>query len=327
MRRLKSITTLQSFGIFLVVLGHSFTLRNTDGIRPVVAEWLYHFIYSFHMPLFVFISGFLFMYTNATRRIIYSRFLLKKVKRLLLPYVIISSIAFAIKGGLSKYAMRPISPTLVDYIKGLAFPQHNPIVFFWFLPTIFILLSIAPLIKTIILRDNVLVSLGILPILMALHVFEPVKLDFLCFRCAISTLVYFYAGCLVAYYVREKLNRLRNCYVLASLFAGLFLCTAFSIESHQGIKLLPAIIGIAFSVSLAHFVKGTDIFKPFDGYSYQIYLLSWFPQVFFQILYQTGIITYWVAACAMLFAGLFFPVITAKLVEKRFVKLRIAIGL
>lgn len=325
--RLKIITTLQSFGIFLVVLGHSFTLRNTSGIQPIVAEWTYYFIYSFHMPLFIFISGFLFIYTNAGRQIAYGRFLLKKVKRLLLPYVIISTIAFLIKSRLSQYAMRPISTTFVDYIKGLVFPQHNPIIFFWFLPTIFLLLLIAPLIKTIILRTNVLISLGILPLLMALNIFEPVSINFMCFSCAASTLVYFYTGCLVAYYLREKLDRLGSCYVFVTLFIVLLMCTAFSIRSDQIIKLLPAIIGITFSISLSCLIKDKNVLRPLYGYYYQIYLLSWFPQVFFQILYQQGIIAYWVAACAMLFAGLYFPVVTARLIQEKFGKLKIAIGL
>ncbi len=327
MRRLDSITTLQSFGIFLVVLGHSFTLRNTSGVQPIAAEWIYYFIYSFHMPLFVFISGFLFIYTNAGRKVIFSRFLSKKIKRLFVPYLIISTIAFVIKVILPQHAMRPIGFSFSDYIRGLAFPQYNPIIFFWFLPTIFILLSIAPLIKIIILRTNVLVSLGVLPLLMALNIFDPVEFNLFGLRSAVSTLVYFYTGCLAAHYFREKLHRLGNCYLLIILFVALVLTTAFSVKLGQVIKLLPATIGIAFSISLVFLIKDTGILKPLYGYSYQIYLLSWFPQVFFQILYREGIMEYWVAACAMLFGGLFLPVMAARLIQERFGRLNIAIGL
>ncbi len=327
MRRLDSITTLQSFGIFLVVLGHSFTLRNTGGVQPIVAEWIYYFIYSFHMPLFVFISGFLFIHTNAGRKVIYSRFLSKKVKRLFVPYLIISTIAFVIKVILPQHAMRPIALSFSDYIRGLAFPQYNPIIFFWFLPTIFILLSIAPLIKIIIVRTNVLVSLGILPLLMALNIFDPVEFNLFGLRTAVATLVYFYTGCLAAHYFRGKLHSLGNCYLLIILFIALVLTTAFSVKLGQVIKLLPATIGIAFSISLARLIKNTNIFGPLHGYSYQIYLLSWFPQAFFQMLYRMGLIGYWIAACAMLFVGLYFPVMTARLVQEKFGKLRVAIGL
>ena len=43
----KNISFLQIFGILLVVLGHS---SNEEGI-PFLSKW----IYSFHMPLFIFI--------------------------------------------------------------------------------------------------------------------------------------------------------------------------------------------------------------------------------------------------------------------------------
>lgn len=46
---------LKGLLIILVVLGHSINIEYLD------ASWdnaLFHFIYSFHMPLFVFLSGF-----------------------------------------------------------------------------------------------------------------------------------------------------------------------------------------------------------------------------------------------------------------------------
>ena len=51
-----TIYFMQTFGILLVVLGHSF-YQTKDG--NVVVEW----IYSFHMPLFMFVSGYLLDYT------------------------------------------------------------------------------------------------------------------------------------------------------------------------------------------------------------------------------------------------------------------------
>ncbi len=96
MGRIRTITTLQSFAIFLVVLGHSLPLENESKALPTVSLWIYRFVYSFHVPLFIFMSGFLFMYTNGYRKIIYRRYLVKKVRRLLVPYLIISGIAFVL---------------------------------------------------------------------------------------------------------------------------------------------------------------------------------------------------------------------------------------
>lgn len=53
------ISFLQAFGILLVVVGHSFYGCPDNPIHT----W----IYSFHMPLFMFISGYLLKYTMSIK--------------------------------------------------------------------------------------------------------------------------------------------------------------------------------------------------------------------------------------------------------------------
>ena len=63
--------------------------------------------------------------------------------------------------------------------------------------------------------------------------------------------MYFYLGSLVAYYFTGKLRSLGNYYLLLGLFFALVTTKAFSVKLGQLIKLLPATIGIASSISLA----------------------------------------------------------------------------
>lgn len=93
----KKILFLQCFGILLVVLGHS-----GENI-PYLTKW----IYSFHMPLFIFISGYLLDYTskNGIIKINYVNFIKKKIIRLLVPYLVISSLAYIPKYLLGKFAI------------------------------------------------------------------------------------------------------------------------------------------------------------------------------------------------------------------------------
>ena len=51
-KRIEWIDIAKSLGIFLVVIGHT----GINVFMPSVAKW----IYSFHMPLFYFISGMMF---------------------------------------------------------------------------------------------------------------------------------------------------------------------------------------------------------------------------------------------------------------------------
>lgn len=76
--------------IFLVVLGHVVTYIPYSTIAD---NWLFVFIYSFHMPLFVFISGYFFESEKYTE----IKFLvLKKARRLLLPHLTYSFILLLI---------------------------------------------------------------------------------------------------------------------------------------------------------------------------------------------------------------------------------------
>lgn len=77
-KRILSIDILKALGIWLVVLGH----------MPLTNRELTNVIFSFHMPLFFFCSGFLFHYCQDQKA-----YLLKNVKHLLLvmvPYFVLS---------------------------------------------------------------------------------------------------------------------------------------------------------------------------------------------------------------------------------------------
>ena len=87
MNRNLSIDALKAFAIFLVVLGHF--LQST--ILDFDNNHLFRFIYSFHMPLFIFISGYL-SYRNEG---IQSDFLKRRFLSLLIPFfswMVVSSI-------------------------------------------------------------------------------------------------------------------------------------------------------------------------------------------------------------------------------------------
>ena len=86
-KRLDWIDIAKGIGIILVVLGHTLVpqVRETG-----FAGFLWIFIYNFHMPLFFFLSGYLFEkglshYTNK------GKFILGKLQYLMLPYLIFST--------------------------------------------------------------------------------------------------------------------------------------------------------------------------------------------------------------------------------------------
>ncbi|KRT18032.1 hypothetical protein ASU31_01735 [Pedobacter ginsenosidimutans] len=78
--RFTSIDYAKFIGIFLVVLGHQEISTNNINI-----------IYAFHMPLFFFLSGFLFSFDKYKS---YKIFLVKRFKQLIIPYFAFNIITY-----------------------------------------------------------------------------------------------------------------------------------------------------------------------------------------------------------------------------------------
>lgn len=82
--RISYIDQLKGIAILLVVLGHVIGYNNCED------SFLWRFIYSFHMPLFMFISGYVAQMTFRIERFGWNEtisFLIKKLRTLLLPMV------------------------------------------------------------------------------------------------------------------------------------------------------------------------------------------------------------------------------------------------
>ena len=75
-KRIYAIDTIKAILIFLVVLGHLLELNLTGK-----AKFAYCFIYMFHMPLFVLLSGYFFKFEKR-----------KFIKRIIMPYFIFQTI-------------------------------------------------------------------------------------------------------------------------------------------------------------------------------------------------------------------------------------------
>ena len=81
--RLNWVDSLKGLGIFLVIMGH---------LKPPQIVWLW--IFSFHIPLFFFISGYVFnskKYLDNPKIFITSRF-----KQLIIPYFYYSILTLSI---------------------------------------------------------------------------------------------------------------------------------------------------------------------------------------------------------------------------------------
>lgn len=86
---------MKFWGILLVVLGHVTNMYTPSGLVQSLVqsdslELVSSFVYSFHMPLFVFVSGCVYAFQKEVlqKRVSFVNLIQKKSKRLLIPYLV-----------------------------------------------------------------------------------------------------------------------------------------------------------------------------------------------------------------------------------------------
>lgn len=127
MTRYEYLDIAKGLGILAVVWAHI-----------LVVGWSHRFIYAFHMPLFFFISGYLF---NSAKYPSFKAFISKRFKRLFIPYVIYSVVTWAIwavfrylSGADVESYWMPLLQTFIAQGSGAFFVHNSPL---WFIPCLF----------------------------------------------------------------------------------------------------------------------------------------------------------------------------------------------
>ena len=317
--RNRLISFMQAFGIILVVAGHSTYQLGHAGHVPSICRWLY----TFHMPLFFFISGYLLKYSNTRKGIQLSDmpalgkdgFITGKARRLLVPYVIISSVVFIPKTMMSAIALRPVDMSVWNYLGMLLYPHTNVIGYFWFLPSLFLIFCMAYIAAKTKAKTND--SLLIL-CLITVSIVNP-GTGFLGLDSALYNAVFFAAGYMFRKHMLETVVGRHSATTAAVTFT---VSVALMYAPDTGVRyLLSSFNGILMSVALAHlYIAGKMRFLDhLDGATYTIYLLSWFPQVASQQILISLVpgITWHVTTALAFFSGLYVPLMVHRWVRKR----------
>ncbi len=144
-----AVDRAKGLGIALVVWGHLATAAT-----PGLPTWFYisvTAIYSFHMPLFMYLSGFVFFLSNSDKRFwdTPALYVWKRFDRLMIPCVI-----FAIVVILGKYFLMTNNPfgsinyfsdaIGSEFLQTLENTPGNPVLSIWYLIVLFIYSLITP---------------------------------------------------------------------------------------------------------------------------------------------------------------------------------------
>lgn len=174
--RIEWIDVAKGIGILLVLAGHA--PRDVMRTRYISIDFIYYFIYSFHMPLFFFLAG--VVYEHTKRKKLENRkltFVAGKAKSLLVPWVSFSVLIYVviiilnkvpvIQGMLEGTFMESMS--LGDYVYANLFAENPYSIHVWYMYILFIIQAMVYLydwfLRYILKRDDTAGAFGILMLL------------------------------------------------------------------------------------------------------------------------------------------------------------------
>lgn len=107
-KRIQYIDAIKGFAILLVVMGHvlawnfphdvSIQFEDSQSVNVIMGGVVFQLIYSFHMPLFFLVSGYLSGGKELNCFVLIRKEITGKVKRLLIPYFFTGFIIYLVRG-------------------------------------------------------------------------------------------------------------------------------------------------------------------------------------------------------------------------------------
>lgn len=306
---------LQGWAMLWVVIGHSGPCNSVDDY-PSYAFEIWTVAYSFHMDLLMFVSGWLFYWTRMRDEVVekwpYGKIIADKLKHLGIPFVVFTLITMVIKVVFASEVERASSLSIGEFLNAIIYPYNGPARELWFIGTLMWMFVLVWLWK-ISLKNKVTVA-GTILTLIALKYFG-VETEFLSLGRVCRFAIFFYLGIIVCKEgIIEQLIIHKNA-PIALLLAGAVIYV-LGRYFHEGF--LVAIGGIIASLALALILDNhlPKTFFTFRNYTMQIYLIGIFAQMAVKMVRLHGGYPFSLFYVISLIAGLYVPVIIAKLLER-----------
>lgn len=324
--RVSFVDIVKAISIILVVIGH----YNPVGSPPSYLTAI-DFIYTFHMPVFMCMAGFLF-YRSFKREVSYKSFVVKKFKRLMIPYFFFSLLIISIKLIFQQFIPMEHAVVPMDYLSLFLFPKAAP--FLWFIYTLFIIfLLVVPVLKYC-KQGLVLLLIIALPIFFIHGEFEA---NYFCFLQFKGMLIYFVLGCIASRYLSKIPMALAWLFPLITIHLILFYTVEtyeLSIYLHTILSLFMGISGclslIILSEKLSK-IKGASVWIYLGVMSSAIYLfhtmcMAPFKYLWLKYIGIDDLASFIISAIIVCLAGIILPVFIKKLINRSRLLSKIILG-
>ncbi len=257
------IDSLKGIAIFFVILAHSIILYPINLLENVYCNSIFYFISSTHMSLFFLISGFCFSYKGD-----YKAYIVKRIYRLLIPYIIFNLMDMLPRQLLPALVNRPAN--MMDSFKEMLLYGGE----YWFLYTLFIISLIYPVIH-LLQRGHIAGKIIVEVAFFVLYLLEP-KIPFLCLNYVLGYLFFYNTGALLREFYpgifEWKFKANWRLPIATTLTLVLWVWTA----NQQALLKIATAAGIVTCYLLTKFPLFNKLFGRFGLYSLQLYLLNGF---------------------------------------------------
>ena len=326
-QRIEWLAVLRGFNILLVVMVHIQLVDMSTGTNHLFCSAVAFPFHPIRMPLFIFISGGL-LYLSRIRKNISTKALYKdKFQRIMIPFFFFVIAYYILKIVFNEFAKTPTELSLSYFLQSFIYFRGFPSQPLWFLAVLMMFMLMYPLFCY--LCDNKYRMACFFLFCSAIYFIDsnldsPYNVFYV--LDIQHYLVYFFFGILFFRY--ELYNYIK------STGALLILILLYVVSYYYSIDLLISIVGIMMMCSLCLKIAQylPNLFSSFREYIFQIYLMSLPFQTFVELILWKNVFYYeeffYLFYAINLLAGLFMPVLIAKLVERCHVKMiRLCFGL
>lgn len=312
-KKIEWLAVLQGFSMLQVVIGHVMLTNVSNDPTTPIATKIQTVIYTFHMPLFIFISGWLFYYTCIRKEKSYMDVIEAKMKRLGIPFLAFTLVATMLKLAFPSLMHRPV--TVSELIDTLLLFRSNPLGEMWFVVVLFELMLMYPVYK-LISKNSLSAVIGLWGAILISKLFPDISYYNL--GKVAYMLPFFVAGILCC---RFEWHKFMSKWWFWLPMAGLFIICNIIEFLPESMKAEAAIVGTMFTMSLCLIVGKymPQLFSTFRDYTFQIFLMGIFFQMAIRWTYvkwgnELLFVPMWLLSVLI---GVYAPTFIAKIIEKK----------
>lgn len=275
MKRMSWIDAAKGITIVLVVIGHVGSSYHSAGLflTSNLFCFSHDFVYSFHMPVFMLLSGLLFSYSNVNNK---KSAIAQKIINYGIPYITFSLVWWIFKMMLSSHTNSQLS------LSDILLIPFYPISFMWYIYALLIMqvMQIAIGKKGRVFQNvHLLISLVLMFILPYLiDMLQGIRFSDLVIYDVFKFYFYFLLG---VYYGQQMVSLIEKvgCRVTASIsgvvliLANVLMYLMPSVDS-TCVKLFVALIGCVFIIAISHMISNNKMWNYLGTSSLAIYVLQ-----------------------------------------------------